>query len=84
MKNEKELQAQLIKAQEDAKIMRKLATPKGFYNYWFSQLPNFKTRLDCFNHVNDLYLKYFDEEKYASYDSFLQTAKRQIKRKRKK
>lgn len=81
MKNEQELQARLIKAQEDAKIMRQLATPKGFYNYWFSQLPNFKTRLDCFNHVNDLYLTYFGEEKYSTYDTFMSTHRKKNKKK---
>lgn len=51
-------------------IMRQLATPKGFYDYWFKNLPNYNTRIECFNAVNDLYFSYFGEYRYSTYNSF--------------
>ncbi len=64
------LEAQLEKLREENKLIRQIATSSGFYQFYFSKLKDFKTNIACFNHANELYFKYFDEYKYASYESF--------------
>ena len=73
--------SQIIKEQqEQMKIMRKLATSQGFYEYYFSQLPKHKTNTDCFDDVNDLYFTLFGEYKYSSYASFFQASKKRTEK----
>lgn len=62
---------QEFKYQEQIKLMRKLATAQGFYEYYFSQLPKHKTNKDCFNFINDQYYEFFGEYKYSSYKNFM-------------
>lgn len=50
--------------------MRQLATANGFREFYFNQLPYFKSNTEAFNHVNNLYLEYFGEYRYSSHDTF--------------
>lgn len=56
---------------------RKIVTAEGFYQKWINSLPNFKTGLDAFNHVNQLHYNVVlpHKYKYKSYLSFLNTTK---------
>lgn len=69
--------AQEEKYREQVEIIRKIATAKGFYDYFFSLLPNpkFRTRNEAFEYVNTLYFELFGEYKYSSYQSFLNSKK---------
>jgi hypothetical protein len=66
-------QDQIQELQSTIKILKKLGTAEGFYQYFFEQLPKHRTNLECFNHVNDLHLDLFGEYRYSSWHSFRQT-----------
>jgi len=51
-------------------LAQQLGTVKGFYTYYFNQLPNFNTQSNCFNAVNLLHFKIFNTYKYEDYNSF--------------
>lgn len=72
--------AQEEKYRVQVEIIRQIATPVGFYSYFFSLLPTKefkdKTRFEVFNYVNDLHFELFGEYKYSSYQSFLNARKR--------
>ena len=74
------LSNELKRLKKEAEIMKQIATPRGFYGYYFNSLANFKTNLDCFNHVNELYFQFFGEYKYSGYDSFKQNQKKHLKK----
>lgn len=69
MQREQLLQ-QLAELENQNNLMRQLATPKGFYDYWFKNLPKFRTRNECFLYVNDLFYDFFGEYRYSTYNSF--------------
>lgn len=62
--------AQLEVLREKSELMRKIYTPSGFYEYYFSQLKCHKTQIECFNYCNDLHFELFGSYKYSSYKSF--------------
>ncbi len=68
--NEKRLNDELEKIRQEVIIMREIATPKGFYSFYFKNLLQFSKNRECFNYVNDKYYEFFGEYKYSSYDSF--------------
>lgn len=68
------------KQEQEMKLMRKLATSSGFFEYYFSILKKHKTQCDCFHVVNDLYFDFFGEYKYSCYNSFRNTLKKQYKK----
>lgn len=61
---------EIDKLRKENELMRQLAKPNGFYEYYFKMLKEFKTNTDCFHYVNELYQKFFDEQRYSSYNSF--------------
>lgn len=69
----KSIHDQLAELQAENKLMRQLATPNGFYEYYFSQLKHHNTNIECFNAVNDTYFDIFGEYRYSSYYSFART-----------
>ena len=77
---EQHLEALIQKLKEENIIICKIATPAGFYQYYFDQLKHHKTEVDCFNTVNDLYFKYFGEYKYSSYNSFRKLKNKHLKK----
>lgn len=58
--------------QKENKLLRTLGTRQGFFNYYFEMLPQCRTNVECFNHVNDLHLDLFGEYRYETYNSFRQ------------
>ena len=66
------LQAQIEKLQAQNELMRKLSTKKGFCQYYFDVLPDFKFCNEAFDHVNSLYLELFGENRYSDFVSFRQ------------
>lgn len=64
-------------------LAQKLGTTKGFYLYYFQMLSKFKTQTDCFNAVNLLHYKIFNEYKYEDYNSFRNVLKYHLQKNRK-
>jgi hypothetical protein len=64
------LEQEIVRLQEENKIMKMICTTKGFFQYYFEMLKNFASVEDCFNYVNSLYEKYFGPKKYNSYNHF--------------
>jgi len=52
------------------KLMQKLSTTMGFYDYYLQQLETFKTEENAFEFTNALYCKYFGCYKYRNFTSF--------------
>ena len=77
---EQHLEALIQKLKEENVVIRKIATSSGFYQYYFEQLKNHKTEVDCFETINDLYFKYFGEYKYSSYNSFRKLKNKHLKK----
>jgi len=57
-------------ANEKLQLAKKLGTRIGFFEFYFNNLPNFKTQTDCFYAVNELHFSIFSEYKYSDYNSF--------------
>lgn len=70
MKDPEKMKQQLEELQAQNKLMRQLASPLGFYEYFFKQLPNHRTQIECFNAVNELYFDIFGDYRYSNYNSF--------------
>jgi hypothetical protein len=55
-------------------LAQKLGTSKGFYETYFKMLPVFKTAVGpqkkCFDLLNELHHKIFNEYRYSDYNSF--------------
>lgn len=64
------LEQEIKRLQFENAIMCKIATKKGFFEYYFELLPKFKTFHECFEYVNDLYKSLFGEYKYNSFHHF--------------
>jgi hypothetical protein len=77
---EQHLAALIEKLKKENEIIRKIGTVTGFYEYYFQQLKNHKTEIECFEAVNDLYFEYFGEYKYSSYDSFRKVKNKHLKK----
>jgi hypothetical protein len=77
---EEKLREEIQKLKAERIIILQIATTEGFYKHYFDKLQTFKTNVDCFNYVNDLYHKYFRQYKYSGYDSFKQKIKIYIKK----
>jgi hypothetical protein len=65
-----DLEIYISTLKKETEIMRKLATAKGFYKYYFSYLSKFETQEKCFNYINSLYFSVFGCFRYADYSSF--------------
>ena len=76
---EQHLQAELEKLKKERKIMQQIATASGFYQYYFLNLHDYSTNLDCFNAVNEMYYNFFGEYRYSGYESFKQNIKKYVK-----
>jgi hypothetical protein len=77
---EQHLAALIEKLKKENEIIRRIGTVTGFYEYYFQQLKNHKTEIECFEAVNDLYFEYFGEYKYSSYDSFRKVKNKHLKK----
>lgn len=76
------LEKEIEKLRAENKIMREIATPVGFFSYYFKMLKEekFTTNVSCFNYVNDLYFNFFGEYKYSDYNSFRLVQNKNIKK----
>ena len=74
-------EARAEKYRIQAELMRQLYLPAGFFAYFFEELknPEHKTRVDCFNKVNDLHEELFGVRKYSCYASFQVQLKRHLR-----
>lgn len=70
MKSQEAINQQLQELQAQNKLMRQLATPSGFFEYFFKQLPQHNTQVECFNAINETYFDLFGEYRYSSYYTF--------------
>lgn len=61
---------QLEELQQENKLLKKIATTQGFFQYYFEQLPRHRTMPECFNTVNEKYFELFGEWRFESYHSF--------------
>lgn len=77
---EQHLEVLIQKLKKEKEIICKIATSSGFYQYYFEQIKCYKTNVECFEAVNDLYFKYFGEYKYSSYNSFRTLRNKQLKK----
>ena len=77
---EQHLEVLIQKLKKEKEIICKIATSSGFYQYYFEQINFYKTNVECFESVNDLYFKYFGEYKYSSYNSFRTLRNKQLKK----
>ena len=71
---------ELKKVYEKIELMRKLATRKGFFEYYFSKINNADTNEKVFYLVNEEYRKLFGKPKFKSYDSFRHSLARYLKK----
>jgi hypothetical protein len=65
---------------QTAELMQQLATPAAFLQYYYKILPKCKSQKAAFDIVNLLYFLVFEEEKYASYNSFRAVKNRHFKK----
>lgn len=54
-------------------------TPLGFYRYYFDELPHHNTKIEAFNHVNQLYFDLYGEYRYEDHISFRIVYNRHLK-----
>lgn len=69
-----QLQSQIEEYHYREKMYRKLGTRQGFFQFYFEQLPQHRTNVECFNAVNELYFEFFGEWRYTDYNSFRKQA----------
>lgn len=69
-KSLKKLNVLIEQLKNENKIMRKISTSFGFYEFYFENLKNYKTEIECFNEVNNIYFKFFGVFKYQNYQTF--------------
>lgn len=69
-KSLKNLSVLIEKLKNENKIICKISTSIGFYEFYFENLKNHKTEIECFNEVNNIYFKYFGVVKYENYQTF--------------
>lgn len=65
-------QTEIEKIKHQNHLLKSLGTAIGFYKFFFDNLPNHKTYIECFNYVNDLHFDLFGEYRYSCFDSFKQ------------
>ncbi|KZE82883.1 hypothetical protein AV926_04865 [Myroides marinus] len=72
------VQVENERLRKENELMRQIASTDGFYEYYFKQITKYPSRIDAFNHVNELYEKYFGSKRYKNYWSFKRTVNRKL------
>ena len=54
------------------KLMKQLATRRGFFEQFFQALKQSETKDQAFRKVNDLYFKLFGKYRYNNFEQFAQ------------
>lgn len=77
-----QLQKEIEQLRLENQIIKEIATPSGFFNFYFKQLKEerFESNTACFNHVNELYNSFFGEYKYSDYNSFRNIKNKMLKK----
>lgn len=73
------LRAENIKLQEERDLMRAIATRDAFYQHFFKTCNQYKSRLEAFNTLNNIYAQLFGQELFTSYTAFRQYVSRKLK-----
>lgn len=66
-------QQQIKELQKQNQLLKQLGTTIGFYEYYVENIPSYRTYIECFNAVNDLYFDLFGEYRYSCWHSFKQS-----------
>lgn len=79
--NLESIKKELQKYKEETELLRKLGSTVGFFNYYFYLLrdPQYRTRVEAFDAVNDLYFENFGDYRFSSYNSFRGSLKNFLK-----
>lgn len=82
MTTSEQLQKEIEQLRLENQIIKEIATPSGFFNFYFRTLKNenFTTNTACFNYVNELYNSFFGEYKYSDYDTFRKIKNKMLKK----
>lgn len=67
-----ELKKEIKILESENERMKKLSTRKGFYKYFFSKLPSYRSLEESFNVVNEEYHSLFGQYRYPSFEYFKQ------------
>lgn len=70
METLQQLETELNELKCERELMQRISTDTGFYKEYFALLPNFNTKEETFNHLNNVYLKLFGEFKYNDFETF--------------
>lgn len=65
---------EVTRLKKEIRLLRQLGTRQGFFQYYFEELPEHSTNVECFNAVNDKYFELFGEWRYTDYNSFRKQA----------
>ena len=68
---------------EKAEVIVSISKPENFYLTFFNNLPHARTRVECFNHLNDLHFDIYGFYMYSDYASFNNCYSRHLKNRRK-
>lgn len=74
------IQAQMEKLRKENELMRKIGTAPGFFQYYFSILPQHRTRIEAFNFANEQYFELYGEYRYSTHGSFLNQLNTHLKK----
>lgn len=76
----KETVKALQKTLSDFEIAEILRNPAGFVQMYYQNLNKFKNNIDAFNYLNEKYFLLTGSERYASFESFLGSMRRYLKK----
>jgi len=68
---------------EKAEVIVSISKPETFFMTFFENLPNARTQVECFNHLNDLHFDIYGFYMYSEYNSFRNTYQKYLKNRRK-
>lgn len=61
------------------KELRQIITPSGFYEVWIKATKYFKTYVETYEAIEDIFVNHYGVRKYSGYDSFRKYCNRKIK-----
>lgn len=63
-------------------LMKQLSSTSGFYEFYFKNIKNHKSRKECFEVINELHHSLFGRYRYSDYGVFKNTISRIFKQKK--
>lgn len=67
---EKALRLEIEKLRRENELMKQIGTRKGFFDYYFKQLPLAAKNIDAFETTNNLYFDLFGRFMYPNHEAF--------------